>query len=374
MHIVIVGGGVIGLATAWRALAQGLAVTVVDPEPASRASYASAGMLPPANEQLYDDEPLRRLYLASRDRYPSFVAELEEVSGRSTGHRRDGVLDVALDTVAVADLDRAHRFHKAHGIRTEALTAEECRAYEPRFAPSVRGGLLAPDDGAVDPRRLTAALLAAIERLGGTLVTDRVTDVLIEGRATGVRLAGGGTVTGDRTVLAAGCWTHLLGGLPPGVVPQIRPVKGQILRLRSDGPFLHRTTRGLVGGSAVYLVPRADGELVVGATYEEHGYDTTVTAGGLAELLGKARAVLPEVTGLAFAEVSAALRPGSPDDRPLIGATSVPDLLLATGHFRIGVQLCAVTADALAAVLSGGELPEAARPFSPVRGDGAGAD
>ncbi|MFE6487230.1 glycine oxidase ThiO [Streptomyces sp. NPDC057757] len=371
MHVVIVGGGVIGLATAWRALAGGLDVTVVDPEPASKASYASAGMLPPANEQLYDDEPLRRLYLASRDRYPSFVAELEEASGRSAGYRRDGVLDVALDDAGVAGLDHAHRFHQAHGIRTETLTAEECLAYEPRLAPTVRGGLFAPDDGAIDPRRLTAALLTAIERLGGTLVADRATDLLVESRATGVRLAGGGTVTGDRTVLAAGCWTHLLGGLPPGVVPEVRPVKGQILRLRSAEPFLTRTTRGLVRGSAVYLVPRPDGELVVGATYEELGYDTTVTAGGLAELLDKARAVLPEVTGLAFAEVTAALRPGSPDDRPLIGATSVPDLLLATGHFRIGVQLCAVTADALAAVLAGGEPPEVVRPFAAGRTVGA---
>jgi glycine oxidase len=370
MHVVIVGGGVIGLGIAWRSLERGLDVTVVDPAPASQASHMSAGLLPPANEMLYDQEALLRLCLASRERYPSFVAELEEVSGCSAGYRRDGVLDVAFDDVSLAVLHELRRFEESLGIPIEQLTGPECLRHEPMLAPSVRGGLLAPDDGAINPRQLTAALLAAIDARGGTLVRERVTDVLVDGRAAGVRLSGGGTVHGDRTLLTAGCWTHEIGGLPPGAVPRIRPVKGQILRLRSKTPILRRAARGLVNGSAVYLVPREDGELVVGATYEERGYDTTVTAGGLRELLRKVCEVLPGAAELELDEVGAGLRPGSPDDLPVLGYTSVPDLLLATGHSRIGVQLTPVTADVMAELLAADHLADVAKPFSPYRFSG----
>jgi glycine oxidase len=368
VDVVIVGGGVIGLATAWRSLARGLRVTVVDPEPAGKASRVAAGMLTPVSELTYGEEPLLRLGLASRDRYPSFVAELEEISGRDTGYRGDGTLQVALDSDDLAVLGELRRFQESLGIATEALTGRECRKREPMLAPSVRGGLFAPDDGSIDPRRLSAALLAAVDRLGGTLVRDRVAEVLTEdGQATGVRLAGGGSLRAGQVVLAAGPWSHDLKGLPPDALPPVRPVKGQILRLRSTTPFLSRCVRGLVRGSSVYLVPRADGELVVGATQEEMGFDTTVTAGGLWELLRDARELLPGITELAFAEVSAGLRPGSPDNAPILGPSAVPGLLLATGHFRNGVLLTPVTADAMAEVLVTGDLPEVARPFSPGR-------
>ncbi|MCW2946037.1 MAG: glycine oxidase ThiO [Actinoallomurus sp.] len=368
MDVVIVGGGVIGLATAWQSLARGLRVTVVDPEPAGKASRVAAGMLTPVSELTYGEEPLLRLGLASRDRYPSFVAELEEISGRDTGYRGDGTLQVALDSDDLAVLGELRRFQESLGIATEALTGRECRKREPMLAPSVRGGLFAPDDGSIDPRRLSAALLAAVDRLGGTLVRDRAAEVLTEdGRATGVRLAGGDSLHAGQVVLAAGPWSHDLKGLPPDALPPVRPVKGQILRLRGTTPFLSRCVRGLVRGSSVYLVPRADGELVVGATQEEMGFDTTVTAGGLWELLRDARELLPGITELAFAEVSAGLRPGSPDNAPILGPSAVPGLLLATGHFRNGVLLTPVTADAMAEVLVTGDLPEVARPFSPGR-------
>ncbi|MEV5975205.1 glycine oxidase ThiO [Streptomyces sp. NPDC051921] len=364
MHVVIVGGGVIGLGIAWRSLERGLGVTVVDPEPASKASHVSAGMLPPANELLYSQEDLLRLCLASRERYPSFVEELEAVSGVPTGYRRDGLLDVALDDESLDVLGGLHRFVESVGVTVESLDARQCRELEPTLAPTVRGGLLSPDDGAVNPRELTASLLAAVSARGGTLIRRRVTDVLIDGRAVGVRLDDGTTVHGDRTVLSAGCWTHLLGGLPSGAVPEIAPAKGQILRLRSPEPYLRRATRAVAGGSGVYLVPRADGELVVGATYEERGYDTTVTAGGVAELLDKVRAVLPGAAGLELAEAAAGLRPGSPDGLPVLGETCVPDLLLATGHSRIGVQLAPVTADVIAEMLVSGEVLDVAKAFS----------
>lgn len=367
MDVVIVGGGVIGLATAWQSLTRGLNVTVIDPEPASKASHVSAGMLTPVSELTYGEEPLLRFGLASRGRYAAFVRELEDLTGEQTGYRRDGILEVAYDGDDLAVLEDLRRFKESLGVVTEALTARECRKQEPMLAPSVRGGLLAPEDGSIDPRRLTRALRAAIDRLGGRLVEQRVTEVLVTDRAEGVRLADGTTMHGDAIVLAAGPWTHELAGLPDGVVPTVRPVKGQLLRLRTEVPFLRRATRGLVRGSSIYLVPRTDGEIVVGATQEELGYDTTVTAGGIWELLRDARELLPGVTELALAEVSAGLRPGSPDNAPMLGPTALPGLLLATGHFRNGILLTPVTADVIAETLATGELPEIAKPFTPER-------
>ncbi|MCW2918620.1 MAG: glycine oxidase ThiO [Actinomycetia bacterium] len=368
--VVIVGAGVIGLVTAWRAAQRGLTVTLVDPEPGSKASHVAAGMLTPVSEVTYGEEPLLRLGLASRDRYPAFVAELEEVTGHDTGHRADGLLEVAFDGDDLGYLDDLRRFQESLGVRTEALTGRECRKLEPMLAPSVRGGLLAPDDGSIDPRRLTAALLAAVDRAGGELVRLRAADVIVEqDTAVGVRLADGSEIRAGRVVLAAGPWIGDLGGLPPDVVPPIRPVKGQVLRLKTRMPFLTRSTRGLVKGSSIYLVPRADGEIVVGATQEELGYDTTITAGGIWELLRDARELLPGITELEFAEVNVGLRPGSPDNAPILGPAALPGLFLAAGHFRSGVLLTPVTGDVMAEVLAGGELPAVAKAFTPDRFD-----
>jgi glycine oxidase len=368
VNVIIVGGGVIGLATAWQSLRRGIGVTVIDPSPGSGASHVAAGMLTPASELTYGEEALLRLGLASKDRYRSFVAELEEVAGLETGYRDDGTLQVALDADDLAVLDDLRRFQNSLGIATEALTGRECREREPMLAPYVRGGLFAPQDASIDPRRFSAALLAAVARLGGTLVHERVTSIVIEAdRAAGVLLSDGSELRADRVVLAAGAWSQGLTGIPPEALPPVRPVKGQVVRLHRDAPFLTRCVRGLVRGSSVYLVPRADGEVVVGATQEELGFDTTVTAGGLWELLRDARELLPGVTELAFTEVSAGLRPGSPDNAPIVGPSAVPDLLLATGHFRNGVLLTPVTADAMAEILATGEIPEVVRAFSAAR-------
>jgi glycine oxidase len=367
--VVIVGAGVIGLVTAWRAGLRGLSVTLVDPEPAAHASRVAAGMLTPVSELTYGEEPLLRLGLASRDRYPEFVSELEDVTGMATGYRADGILQVAFDRDDLGFLEDLRRFQESLGVRTEALTGRECRRLEPLLAPSVRGGLLAPDDGSIDPRRLTAALLAAVGRVGGELVRERATELLVErDTAVGVRLANGDEVRAATVVLAAGPWVCGLGGLPPGVVPQVRPVKGQVLRLRArSGLRLRWCTRGVVRGSSVYLVPRADGEIVLGATQEELGFDTTVTAGGLWELLRDARELLPGITELEFTEVNAGLRPGSPDNAPMLGPTALPGLQLAAGHFRHGILLTPVTGDALAETLTTGVLPDVAKPFTPER-------
>ena len=368
MDVVIVGAGVIGLATAWRAAARGLSVTVVDPRPGSGASHVAAGMLAPVSELAYGEDSLARLGMASRDRYPAFVTELEELTGHDTGYRHDGTLQVAFDSDDLAFLDDLRRFQETLGITATALSGRECRRLEPMLAPSIRGGLLAEHDGSIDPRRLTSALLAAVERTGATLIRERATDVLsVGGRVRGVRLGDGRELGADQVVLAAGPWTHQIGGVPEGMLPVVRPVKGQVVRLRTRVPFLGRSTRGLVKGSSIYLVPRTDGEVVIGATQEEMGYDTTVTAGGLWELLRDARELVPGVTELRFEEVSAGLRPGSPDNAPLLGPTALPGLLLATGHFRNGVLLTPVTAEVMAEVLATGRLPDVAKAFHPDR-------
>jgi glycine oxidase len=324
-------------------------------------------MLAPVGELSYGEEPLLRLGIASRDRYPAFVAELEELTGHDTGYRDDGTVQVAFDTDDLAFLDDLRRFQETLGLPATPLTGRECRRLEPMLAPSVRGGLLAERDGSIDPRRLTAALIAAVEFSGALLVRQRVTRLLVEAdRAVGVRTESG-DLRADRVVLAAGAWTHRLEGLPPDVVPVIRPVKGQVVRLRTRAPFLSRTIRGVVRGSSIYLVPRSDGEIVIGATQEEMGYDTTVTAGGLWELLRDARELIPGVTELEFAEVCAGLRPGSPDNAPVLGPAALPGLLLATGHFRNGVLLTPVTGEVMSEALTTGRVPDVARAFTPER-------
>jgi glycine oxidase len=464
---VIVGGGVVGLSVAWRMARAGRPVTVVDPAPGRGASYAAAGMLAPVSEVTYTEAPLLRLGVASLRRWPAFAAELAADAGlagdtgpgpgarpgpgavpgsgampgrdsaagpgsapgsgagtRSGGGpgsgdglrfpevrgldlRADGTLDVAFGADDMAALDELAAYMEKLGLPVERLTGRECRRLEPMLAPSVRGGLLAPGDAWVDPRRVTAALLAALERLDVPLVRARATELLYEGgRVVGVRLAPPGSedgqgrqdlpahpyttgpdttgpdmtdpdatrrdptrrdavgrkaigrqttgrdathrdathrdacppeVRGERVVLAAGAWSAELAEVP------VRPVKGQIMRLRSPQPLLSRCVRGTVHGSSVYLVPRGDGELVVGATQEEMGFDTRVTAGGLYELLRDARELVPGVTELEVADVVAGLRPGTPDNLPLIGPGGTPGLAYATGHHRGGVLLAPLT-------------------------------
>ncbi|GAA2879898.1 glycine oxidase ThiO [Streptosporangium fragile] len=344
--VLVIGGGVIGLSVAWRAAGRGLRVAVADPAPASGASHAAAGMLAPVSEVTYTEEPLLRLGLASLQRWPAFAAELAEASGHDLDYRTDGTLDVAFGSDDLAALDDLAAFVDKLGLPAERLTGRECRRLEPMLAPAVRGGMLAGGDAWVDPRRVTRALLAALERAGGALLRSRVAEVLTASDAvTGVRLATGETVGADRVVLAAGAWSGNLAGLPPEALPPVRPVKGQIMRLRSPAPVLRRCVRGAVHGSNVYLVPRGDGEVVLGATQEEMGFDTRVTAGGLWELLRDARELVPGVTELEVADVVAGLRPGTPDNLPLVGPASVPGLWLATGHHRGGVLLAPLTAD-----------------------------
>ncbi|MGW3309866.1 glycine oxidase ThiO [Streptomyces sp. NPDC001073] len=369
--VLVVGGGIIGLVTAWRAAQRGFGTAVLDPEPGGGAAQVAAGMLAAVTELHYGEQTLLALNLASAHRYPDFAAELTDLTGLDLGYRRCGTLAVALDADDRAHLRELHALQQQSGLDSEWLSGRECRRLEPMLAPGVRGGLRVDGDHQVDPRRLAAALVAACERAGVVFHhawADRLT--VARDRATGVVTREGATLVADQVVLAAGSLSGRLTGVPDDVLPPVRPVKGQVLRLtvpERHAPFLSRTVRAVVRGSHVYLVPRENGELVVGATSEELGWDTTVTAGGVYELLRDAHELVPGITELPLTETRAGLRPGSPDNAPLLGPTALPGLLLATGHYRNGVLLTPVTGDALAHALSTGELPDEARPFTPKR-------
>jgi glycine oxidase len=365
--VIVAGGGVIGLCVAWRAAQRGFRVTVLDPAPGQGASHAAAGMLTPVSEAAYGEKELFALGAASLERYPAFAAELAEASGEPAGFRQTGTLQVGYDADDLAVIDELHGLQDSLGVPARRLTARECRAAEPMLDPSVRGGLLVERDGSVDPRLLTRALQTAAERAGAETIPQTAVEVVkdhFSEHIRGVRLADGATLSADWTVLAAGWNSVNIGGLPPDCVPPVRPVKGQVVRLRAPGDFLRHSVRGIVRGSAVYLVPREDGELVLGATQEELGPDTRVTAGGLWELLRDARTLVPGITELEFAEAVARLRPGTPDNAPVIGPCRLSGLVLATGHFRHGVLLAPVTADLVTDYLATGRLPEAAGHFT----------
>ncbi|MGR3873128.1 glycine oxidase ThiO [Streptomyces graminifolii] len=369
--VLVVGGGIIGLVTAWRAAQRGFVTAVLDPEPGGGAAQVAAGMLAAVTELHYGEQTLLALNLASAHRYPDFAAELTDLTGLDLGYRRCGTLAVALDADDRAHLRELHALQQQSGLDSEWLSGRECRRLEPMLAPGVRGGLRVDGDHQVDPRRLAAALVAACERAGVVFHrtwAERLT--VARDRATGVVTRDDTTLVADQVVLAAGSLSGRLTGVPDDALPPVRPVKGQVLRLtvpERHAPFLSRTVRAVVRGSHVYLVPRENGELVVGATSEELGWDTTVTAGGVYELLRDAHELVPGITELPLTETRAGLRPGSPDNAPLLGPTALPGLLLATGHYRNGVLLTPVTGDALAHALSTGELPDEARPFTPKR-------
>jgi glycine oxidase len=363
--VVVVGGGADGLSVAWRCATAGASVQVFDSSGGRGASWAAAGMLAPVTEVHYGEEALLRLNLESAARYPAFVEELEQVSGRDTGYRRCGTLMVALDADENRAFDELFRFQAGLGLDVQRLTGRDTRAEEPGLAPGVRGGILVAGDHQIDNRALLEALVEACRRSGVALSADAVESVDVERDRVVSVTTGSGVLPCGRVVVAAGCWSGAIEGIPAHSRPQVRPVKGQLLHL--SGPGGVPAARHNVRGVDAYLVPRSDGRLVVGATVEERGWDTTVTAGGVHELLRAAYDLLPGTAELALTETVAGLRPGSPDNAPLIGPTRTDGLLLATGHYRNGVLLAPVTADAVSAMVTGAGAPGWAEPFSPSR-------
>ena len=355
VDVAVVGAGPIGLAIAWRLARAGLRVCVFDAGEPHAAWRVSAGMLSPATELDYGHEHLSLLARAALEGYPAFIAELEAESGARTGYSRAGSLTLALDRDEVEALRRRHLFlTDAVGLAVSWLRASECRALEPLLSPRVAAGISAPADAQVDPRALVAALRAAVARSGASLREARVDELVREaGRVAGVR-AGADVVAATTVVLAAGAWS---GSLAPDV--PLRPLKGQILRLQAET----RPRLLLRGSEEVYLFGRASGEVVLGATVDEQGFDGRATAGGAYRLLEEAHRLVPGASEWALTEIGVGFRPTSPDRSPLLGEIE-PGLVLATGHHRNGILLAPLTADAVTHLLEHGQLPPLCDPFT----------
>lgn len=364
---VVVGAGVVGLAAAWSAARRGAAVCVLEREhPASGATGVAAGMLAPGGEAAWGEEALFSLNLSSLGLWPGFAESLEGEAGLPVEFVRCGALHVALDRDEVEELRRRNELHLELGLDCEWLTGRECRALEPGLATAVRGGAHVPGEASVDPRRLTAALLSALDRRS-VPVHSGAEIVAAERLGAGWRLrsADGRTFASRNVVLCAGAWSGGFAWISREARPPVRPVKGEILALRGPAAVCER----IVVGERVYLVPRADGRLIVGATMDERGFDVAVTAGGVHELLREAYRLLPEIAELELVETAAGLRPGTPDNAPLVGWSEADGLLIATGHHRNGVLQAPVTAEAVAALLAGEEPAVDLSPFSPRRFD-----
>lgn len=354
--VVVVGGGIVGLACADELVRDGHDVTLCDPSPGAGATYAAAGMLAPGGEAWFGEEPLLRLGQESLARWASFAADLGERSGVDVDLRTGGTLLVAGDRDDLEEVRRSCRLLEGVGVRVEELDRRDLRAREPRLSPQVLGGAFLPDDHQVNPRRVVAALLAV---LGDRVVRKRAVP-----EADGVLLEDGTRLRADVVVLATGSE-----GLP-----RVRPVRGEIVRVRTpDAPTC--VLRARLHGQQVYVVPRRGGELVIGATEEEHPTEESAplpTLGGIARLLETARALVPGLERAQVLEVVARDRPGSPDNGPLIGPVPGPgpaQHLLAGGHYRGGVLLAPVTAAAISAHVAGVDPPQAARAFLPDRFD-----
>lgn len=370
--VIIVGGGTIGLATGFELVRRGTPVTIFEKDRAGRGtSWRAAGMLAPDAEIVFEELELYDLNRESPHRWPDFARRVEDASGRSVDYRDEGALVVADDRDSAEALRRLYEFQREQGLDAEWPTGEEAREIEPFVAPRLSAAVFAPSDHQVDNRRLLDALQAAFRAEGGALHEHTPVEAVVpDSDAPAVRTADGERVPADQVVVAAGVWSRELEGLEPDATPPVRPVKGQVIRLRRKRPF---DLQHVVRAPEAYLAPKNDVRIVVGATNEEMGFDTTVTAGGLYDLLEGAWEVVPGIYDLPVDQTWAGLRPASRDHAPLLGQTAAPGVLVATAHDRHGVLLTPVTAEEMTCLIRSGETSTWLEPFSPLRFSEAGS-
>ncbi|WP_054685671.1 glycine oxidase ThiO [Rhodothermus marinus] len=361
--VCIVGGGVIGLALGWELARAGKRVLLLERDRVGRAaSWVSAGMLAPDAEIQFEEPELYQFSKESLRRWPDYAQALEAASGVSVDLRTEGALMVAPDRDSAEAYRRIYRFAKEQGLNVEWLTGDEALELEPFLAPRLAGAMHAPETYQVDNRRLIEALRVALEKAGGE-IREQVAVVAVEPDEVrpAVRTAEGERIEAEMVVIAAGAWSGQIEGL--GWKPPMRPIKGQVILLTMEPPF---GLRYVVRGPDAYLVPKSDGRLIVGATMEEMGFDTRVTAGGLYKLLEGAWELVPGIYDLPVREVLAGLRPGTRDNRPILGY-GAPGIVLATGHYRHGILLTPITAQEVARLILTGETSPWLAPFSPER-------
>jgi glycine oxidase len=358
--VTVIGAGVIGAACAWRLAQAGLHVTLLErTAPAAGASQAALGVL-----QFHakpDAVPAyQHLSFHSRDLFPALLDELAALNGERVPYHAGGQLNLALDEADWPELEALYAANAALGLPVERVSADECRLLEPGVTPRALGGLFFPNDAWVDNTALTVALANAAERAGVHLVRAAVSRLLtMDGRAVGVE-AGRETFAADWVVVAAGCWSRQIAGLPP--LP-VSPVRGQALAVEGQ------PVRRVVASPRGYLVPKSPAnQTLLGATVEHTGYDNSVTAGGLAEVLAAGLEIAPGLRGCGFAGAWAGLRPAAEDGLPFVGPfAALPNVIAAAGHFRNGILQAPSTAAIVCALVAGGELPFNIEALSPDR-------
>ena len=363
-RVAIIGAGVIGLAVGWRLARRGAQVTIFDRSAAGGgASHAAAGMLAATMEAEPGEEALVELGRASHARWAAFAAELLDATGIDVELRTEGTLIVAVTADDRAQLMHHLALQQKLELPVEWLTASEVRRREPHLATTIAGAVLCAQDHQVDNRRVVAALLEAARLSGVTIHEHRAVAEIVTaaGTVTGIALEDGQQIPADVVVLAAGAWSRGIGGLSADCRPPVRPVKGQMLALRMDpsAPLINH----VICAPGVYLVPRRDGRLLVGATVEERGFDGSLTAGAVLTLLESAWRVVPSIEDLPIHEMWTGHRPGSRDDAPILGAGPIPGLIYATGHHRNGILLTPITADLIAGLILDGVADPGLAPF-----------
>jgi glycine oxidase len=359
---VVIGGGVMGLSSAWSLADLGHDVLLLEQETVgSGASRAAAGMLAPYAEIEFHEDALLAFAEESQKLWPAFAEEVEQESSVDIEFDDTGTLLVALDPDTRSELERQYDYQKSRGAPVEWLSADACREREALLSPYISDGVYSPRDYQVSNRR-TVDALATIAREKGVHIEEhaKVERLIVEhGNLVGVGCSDDSTFRAERVVIASGAWTSLLSGAS-NLPKMFRPVKGQMVALEMPDEL---SVQHVVRGPGTYLVPKADGSLVVGATSEERGFDASLTAGGLYELLRGAYEILPASYEFPVKETWTGFRPGSRDNGPLLGETDVNGLFVVAGHYRNGIQQLPATYRAMRKVFAGGELPEWAAPF-----------
>ena len=364
--VAIVGGGIVGGSIAFELSQRNLRVALLDrQEFMHEASWAAAGMLSPAPD-CPSAIPLVPLNRASRSLYPEFINAIEDASSLLTGYRADGTLEVLCHGDAERQLSTLVALHRGLGLACEPLPLDEALKMEPALGRDVRAVALLPEEASVKPRDLAAAVLAAAESSGATLIPRaEVVSLVRDGkRCTGVKSSAGDLFSAGHIVLAAGCWTSQLPGAA-SYAPTV-PVRGQMIGLRNEGTPIRRVLRSERG----YVVPRGQSvpqTVVVGSTLENAGYEKRVTSGGIEQILSAANEIAPELVNAEITETWCGLRPGSPDQLPILGPTDVEGLLIATGHYRNGILLAPITAKLIAEWITERKTSFPWGEFSPLR-------
>ena len=366
--ILIIGGGVIGLGIGWQLAKAGAAVTIHERGQAGRgASWAAGGMLGPIAEAHSDELDLLKLSNQSLACYPKWVDELEPEAEMRIGYRAEGTLIIGIEPDDTYQLQHTYALQQDLGLNVEWLSGREAREIEGALSPYVTAAIRCETDHQVDNRLMAQALQRAYQGRGGVLHQNSTVEriVIENGAAIGVQTQDG-FQDADVCILAAGCWSGQISGLPDTIIPPVRPVKGQMLALQmQEGITIKNVIRTVKARYPipVYLVPRTDGRLIVGATTEELGFDTHLTVGGVYELLRGAYEAVPGVYELPLIETWTGLRPGSNDNAPILGKTPVENLIYATGHYRNGILLTPITAYEISKLILTGETSETIAPF-----------